>query len=244
MLTTKKADKHNFVPVAKSLRVERMACLSVWRTGEICMYKRCLTKFLLMSLILVTSWICLKELQINRIAATQAFRMEYLTATEEESRKSFLEVVACVASGQRVVDYEVLEQTKKYQLSEQDYDALLRIVEAEAGGEDEDGKLLVANVVLNRVNNESFPDTVTEVVMQKEQGVAQFSPTVDGRFQNVKVSQETYEAVERALYGEDISQGALYFCARKKADSTKVKWFDQKLTKLFSYGNHESLMVL
>lgn len=165
--------------------------------------------------------------------------MEYLTATEEESRKSFLEVVACVASGQRVVDYEVLEQTKKYQLSEQDYDALLRIVEAEAGGEDEDGKLLVANVVLNRVNNESFPDTVTEVVMQKEQGVAQFSPTVDGRFQNVKVSQETYEAVERALYGEDISQGALYFCARKKADSTKVKWFDQKLTKLFSYGNHE-----
>lgn len=203
------------------------------------MYKRCLTKFLLMSLILVTSWICLKELQINRIAATQAFRMEYLTATEEESRKSFLEVVACVASGQRVVDYEVLEQTKKYQLSEQDYDALLRIVEAEAGGEDEDGKLLVANVVLNRVNNESFPDTVTEVVMQKEQGVAQFSPTVDGRFQDVKVSQETYEAVERALYGEDISQGALYFCARKKADSTKVKWFDQKLTKLFSYGNHE-----
>ena len=27
--TTKKADKHNFVPVAKSLRVERMACLSM-----------------------------------------------------------------------------------------------------------------------------------------------------------------------------------------------------------------------
>ena len=60
----------------------------------------------------------------------------------------------------------------KYHLSEQDHDALLRIVEAEAGGEDSDGKLLVANVVLNRVNSEKFPDTVTEVVMQKEQGVA------------------------------------------------------------------------
>ena len=190
-------------------------------------------------MIFITSWICLKELQINRIAATQAFRMEYLTVTEEEKKKSFLEVVACVASGQRVVDYEVLEKTKKYQLSEQDYDALLRIVEAEAGGEDEDGKLLVANVVLNRVNNENFPDTVTEVVMQKEQGVAQFSPTVDGRFQNVKVSQETYEAVERALYGEDISQGALYFCARDKADSEKVQWFDRHLTRLFAYGHHE-----
>jgi len=190
-------------------------------------------------MIFMMSWICLKELQINRIAATQAFRMEYLTATEEEDKKSFLEVVACVASGQRVVDYEVLEKEMKYHLSDQDYDSLLRIVEAEAGGEDSDGKLLVANVVLNRVNNENFPDTVTEVVMQKEQGVAQFSPTVDGRFQNITVSQETYEAVERALYGEDISQGALYFCARKKADSTKVKWFDQKLTRLFTYGNHD-----
>ncbi|MCM1175649.1 MAG: cell wall hydrolase [Blautia sp.] len=192
-----------------------------------------------MSMIFFTAWVCLKGLKLNRIAATQAFRMEYLTVAQEEDRKSFLEVVACVASGQRVVDYEVLEKTMKYNLSEQDYDALLRIVEAEAGGEDSDGKLLVANVVLNRVNSKNFPDTVTEVVMQKEQGVAQFSPTVDGRFQNVTVSQGTYEAVERALYGEDISQGALYFCARQKADSTKIKWFDQKLTRLFSYGNHE-----
>lgn len=203
------------------------------------MYKRCLTMLILMNMTFLTSWICVKELKINRVAATQAFRMEYMSATMEEDKKSFLEVIACVSSGQRVVDYEVLEKKMKYQLSEQDYDSLLRIVEAEAGGEDIDGKLLVANVVLNRVNNDKFPDTVTDVVMQKEQGVAQFSPTVDGRFQNVTVSAETYEAVERALYGEDISQGALYFCARSRADSNKLRWFDQKLTKLFSYGNHE-----
>lgn len=108
-----------------------------------------------------------------------------------------------------------------------------------AGGEDQNGKLLVANVVLNRVNSDVFPDTVWDVVMQREQGIAQFSPTVDGRFQNVSVSEDTRAAVERALYGEDISQGALYFCAREKADSDKLKWFDRKLTKLFSYGHHE-----
>ncbi|MCM1386433.1 MAG: cell wall hydrolase [Bacillus sp. (in: Bacteria)] len=203
------------------------------------MYKKYFAILLLMNMTFFTSWICIKELKINRVAATQAFRMEFMSATMEEDKKSFLEVVACVSSGQRVVDYEILEQKKKYQLSEQDYDSLLRIVEAEAGGEDEDGKLLVANVVLNRVNNEMFPDTVTAVVMQKEQGVAQFSPTVDGRFQAITVSEETYEAVERALYGEDISQGALYFCARNRADAGKMKWFDQKLTRLFAYGNHE-----
>jgi spore germination cell wall hydrolase CwlJ-like protein len=150
-----------------------------------------------------------------------------------------MEMVESVSSGQRIVDYEVLEQTMKYQLSDKDYEALLRIVEAEAGGEDQNGKLLVANVVLNRVNSSKFPDTVWDVVMQKEQGIAQFSPTVDGRYQSVTVSEDTKTAVERALYGEDISRGALYFCAREEADTDNLQWFDRRLTRLFTYGNHE-----
>ena len=203
------------------------------------MYRKYITAFLLTGMTLLSSWICVREVKIDRISAKPAFRMEYLDTSMEEDKQSFVEMLESVSSGQRIVDYEVLEQTKKYQLSDKDYDALLRIVEAEAGGEDQDGKLLVANVVLNRVNNELFPDTVWEVVMQKEQGIAQFSPTVDGRYQNVRASEDTVAAVERALYGENISQGALYFCAREKADSDRLKWFDRKLTRLFSYGHHE-----
>lgn len=203
------------------------------------MYRKCITCFLLTGMMILSSWLCVRELKIDRISAKPAFRMEYLDETMEEDKHSFVEMLESVSSGQRVVSYEVLEQTKKYQLSDKDYDTLLRIVEAEAGGEDQDGKLLVANVVLNRVNSELFPNSVWDVVMQREQGIAQFSPTVDGRFQNVRVSEDTVDAVERALYGEDISQGALYFCAREKADSDRLKWFDRKLTRLFSYGNHE-----
>ena len=203
------------------------------------MYRKYITCFFLAGMTILSSWLCVRELKIDRISAKPAFRMEYLDTSMEEDKQSFVEMLESVSSGQRVVDYEVLEQTKKYQLSDKDYEALLRIVEAEAGGEDQDGKLLVANVVLNRVNSELFPDTVYQVVMQKEQGIAQFSPTVDGRFTNVCVSDDTVAAVERALYGEDISQGALYFCAREKADSDKLKWFDRKLTRLFSYGHHE-----
>ena len=203
------------------------------------MYRKYITCFFLAGMTILSSWLCVRELKIDRISAKPAFRMEYLDTSMEEDKQSFVEMLESVSSGQRVVDYEVLEQTKKYQLSDKDYEALLRIVEAEAGGEDQDGKLLVANVVLNRVNSELFPDTVFQVVMQKEQGIAQFSPTVDGRYQNVRVSEDTVAALERALYGEDISQGALYFCAREKADSDKLKWFDKKLTRLFSYGHHE-----
>lgn len=203
------------------------------------MYRKYITGLVLASMTALSSWICARELKINRIAAKPAFQMEYLSESMEEDKQSFIEMVVNVSSGQRVVDYEVLEQTMQYQLSDKDYDALLRIVEAEAGGEDQNGKLLVANVVLNRVNSSQFPDTVWDVIMQKEQGVAQFSPTVDGRFDSVSVSEDTIEAVDRALYGEDISQGALYFCARDKADSDNLLWFDRKLTKLFTYGSHE-----
>ena len=188
-----------------------------WNGGK--MYRKYITGLLLAGITLVASGICARELKINRISAKPAFRMEYMDESMAEDMHSYVETIASVSSGQRVVDYEVLEQTMQYQLSDKDYDALLRIVEAEAGGEDQNGKLLVANVVLNRVNSEVFPDTVWDVVMQREQGIAQFSPTVDGRFQNVHVSDDTIAAVERALYGEDISQGALYFCARERADS-------------------------
>ena len=124
-------------------------------------------------------------------------------------------------------------------LSLEDYENLLRIVEAEAGGEDEKGKILVANVILNRVDCESFPDTVTEVVFQQSNGVCQFSPVGNGRFYTVKVSDATIQAVNKALEGEDYSQGALYFAARKYADSRSMQWFDESLTFLFEHGGHE-----
>lgn len=123
--------------------------------------------------------------------------------------------------------------------SDEDYDTLLRIVEAEATGEDITGKLLVANVILNRVNSDGFPDTVYEVVFQKNSGSVQFSPTIDGRFSSVKITDDTVKAVERALDGEDMSQGALYFSARSKADPSNMNWFDRNLEWLFEYGGHE-----
>ncbi len=120
-------------------------------------------------------------------------------------------------------------------LSQEDYNVLLKIVEAEAGGEDMKGKILVANVVLNRVESGKFPNNVSSVVYQK----SQFSPVSDGRINTVTVSEDTEEAVSRALAGEDYAQGALYFSARDKADKNSMKWFDAALKWLFKHGNHE-----
>ena len=127
----------------------------------------------------------------------------------------------------------------KKKLSNEELEVLQRIVEAEATGEDIYGKILVANVVINRVNDEYFPDTISEVVFQKSGGSYQFSPTRDGRYWSVEISKSTIEAVNRALAGEDYSQGALYFFARKLTSQSKAQWFDESLNRLFRYGCHE-----
>lgn len=120
-------------------------------------------------------------------------------------------------------------------LSDKEIEILQRIVEAEASGENIKGKMLVANVILNRVKSKQFPDTIEGVVFQKNQ----FSPIRDGRYYSVKVSQSTKKAVNRVLKGEDESRGALYFSARSKADKNSMTWFDSHLTFLFKYGGHE-----
>ena len=121
-----------------------------------------------------------------------------------------------------------------FSLEDQEYHVLLKIVEAEAGCEDTEGRMLVANVVMNRVRNGYFPNTVTEVVYQRQDGTAQFSPVSDGRIDTVNVSQGTIDAVARVMNGEDISQGALFF----RSVRSRSGWFDQKLSRVLEHGNH------
>ncbi len=166
---------------------------------------------------------------------------------DEEAMASFDESVAAMqnelASEIAEVELEAriakeLEE-KRISLSETDKNVLLRIVEAEATGEDIKGKMLVANVILNRVESDEFPDSVEAVVFQRKGSKYQFSPIRDGRYYEVSITDETREAVERVLNGEDESQGALYFMSRRQANSSNARWFDNNLTKVLTYGTHE-----
>ena len=124
-------------------------------------------------------------------------------------------------------------------MSDSDYSTLLRIVEAEAGDDDIKGRVLVANVIMNRVAREDFPDTVTDVVFQNVNGVPQFAPTYDGAFYRVEVTDDTREAVRQALSGTDYSEGALFFVMKDALSEGDVSWFDTDLKHLFKYGVHD-----
>ena len=146
---------------------------------------------------------------------------------EENARQKALEE-------ERRIEEEKKAASRKA-ISDDDYQVLLRIVQAEAGVCDEKGKILVANVVLNRVKSQEFPDSVRSVVYEP----SQFSPVSDGSINSVKVTEETKECVNRALEGEDYSDGALYFMNRRGSRSRAVSWFDSHLTYLFRHQNHE-----
>ena len=185
---------------------------------------------------------------LTRLQAEQASRAEEeergRMARQAQEAAAAKERAAAEDSGAAETAEEAAQEAaaetgRIYEVSEEDYDALLRLVEAEASGEDIKGKLLVANVVLNRVKSGAFPDTIKEVIYQRQNGRAQFSPVATGKIDRVAVSEETVEAVERALCGEDESAGALYFVAPAYADAGNHQWFRDNLTLLFSYEGHE-----
>lgn len=108
---------------------------------------------------------------------------------------------------------------------------LMKIAMAEAEGESVEGKALVMLVVLNRVWSDQFPNTIEEVIFQRNQ----FSPVKEGgRWYTTEPNEECAEALELVMNGWDESEGALYF-ESCKADS----WHSKHLEFLFQYGNHK-----
>lgn len=96
---------------------------------------------------------------------------------------------------------------------------LMLIAQAEAEGEGVEGKAAVMKVVLNRVEDERYPDTIPEVLFEKKQ----FSTVSEGgRIYNAKPDAECYEAVEMIENGWDKTSGAIFFNSCNSVSGTYV----------------------
>jgi len=108
---------------------------------------------------------------------------------------------------------------------------LARLIQAEAEGEPQEGKIAVGAVVVNRVRHPSFPNTILEVIMEPDQ----FETVANNRLTRiVKPSPESIEAAEKALRSVDPTNGALFFY---NPDQTENQWIKAKKVKL-SLGKH------
>lgn len=109
------------------------------------------------------------------------------------------------------IDEKMMKSRRGVSFSKKDFDWLVKIIEAEAGGESFEGKVAVGSVVLNRVLHKDYPNTITGVIFHKVKKVFQFSPVGDGRIYKVVPSKESYGAAQAALKGVDPTLGALFF---------------------------------
>ena len=131
-------------------------------------------------------------------------------------------------------------EVKYHQLTKEaqkQIDCLAENIYYEAGYEPEEGKVAVAIVTLNRVNDKKFPKDICAVVKQKTATVCQFSWFCES-IKKEKHIQSYIEARRTAIYVyanyekiPDLTKGALYY----HADYVNPRW---KLQKTVQIGRH------
>ncbi|MCR8745811.1 cell wall hydrolase [Romboutsia lituseburensis] len=106
---------------------------------------------------------------------------------------------------------------------------LSKLVAGEARGESYEGQVAVAAVVINRVKDSRFPDSIRDVIYQQNA----FSVVNDGSI-NMQPTDSAYKAAQEALYGNDPTNNAIYFW---NPDIATCQWI-RTLNPYMRIGNH------
>ncbi|WFD10988.1 stalk domain-containing protein [Tepidibacter hydrothermalis] len=130
-------------------------------------------------------------------------------------------------------DYVVDIQTENYSnknivddnvpsYSSEDLYWLSRLVHAESQGESYEGKLAVANVIVNRKNSDLFPASIKGVIFDNNYGI-QYTPVANGRIYNTP-SNDSIQAAKQALEGHNNISTCLYFLNPRKSTNNWIVW--------------------
>ena len=119
--------------------------------------------------------------------------------------------------------------------NEEDLFWLSRIISAESAGESLEGKIAVGNVVLNRVMNEEYPNSIREVIFDEENGV-QFTPVANGTIYNTPTG-ESVMAAKICLENYKLSNhNILFFLNPEISTST---WVPDNRKFIMTIGRHD-----
>lgn len=158
----------------------------------------------------------LGDAQINGVVVTESQQdFEEITGNKQEENEDCDEYVILVDN-----------------LSTYDKYLLAKIVQCEAGNQGKDAKVAVATVILNRVLSQDFPNTVEEVIFEKQNGVYQFSPISDGNWYVKEPTEEDFDAIDTLIYLR-YKTDALYFESCPNEDN----WHSRNLDYLFIESN-------
>jgi len=111
---------------------------------------------------------------------------------------------------------------------EEDLYWLSRAIYSESGNQPMKGRIAVGTVILNRVADEAFPDTIQEVIFAP----GQFSPVANGTIYRTP-DEKSVIAAKLCLDGVREADGCLYFNV-----TSMYSWADQSRTYSCTIGGH------
>ncbi len=122
------------------------------------------------------------------------------------------------------MDELVLEINNACSISDNDIDLIALVTMAEAEGESELGKRLVIDTILNRFESDLFPDSIEDVIYQKNQ----FTSMWNGRIEKCYIDDTIRQLVVEEL---DCRQDdkVIYFTAG---------WYGKYGTPTYRVGHH------
>lgn len=123
----------------------------------------------------------------------------------------------------------VNENTSSSKYNSNDRYLLAKVIYAEARGESYTGQVAIGAVVLNRVDDSRFPNTIAGVIYQPWA----FTAVNDGQI-NLEPNQKAYQAADDALNGWDPTYGCVYYYNPQTATSKWI-WTTKKVTQI---GKH------
>ena len=141
---------------------------------------------------------------------------EQLSANSISMVRTIVENTDEIAVSPRSIIPKKKVKKNKHKINKQDLDLLSRLVESESGIESYECKEMVASVVMNRVNSKLFPNTIKEVIFQKNGNIPQFSVTITLKTGKRPIdctpSKDSIKAAKKVLKnGSSIPENVIYF---------------------------------
>lgn len=164
-----------------------------------------------LAIALLTSFMSVAQVDYDNVVETEAVTVVSDISEEEPTEKEV--AIKTIKEGKDIpiIDEFYTPTTEEtIQMSDEDIELIALVTMAEAEGESELGKRLVIDTILNRVDSEHFPDTVSDVVYQPNQ----FSSMWNGRSDRCYVNDDICELVKEELESRENSD-VVFFRTKK-----------------------------
>lgn len=123
-----------------------------------------------------------KEAKSYKVVEMNMKNRHIPTISKSVEKTEVTEVATEVIEETKPTEVETIEETEVYEedyISNDDVELIALVTMAEAEGECEEGKRLVIDTILNRVDSGHFPNTISEVIYQPGQFTSMWNGRVD-----------------------------------------------------------------